>query len=277
MSLLDRFERRFRHYGVPNVTLFLVFCQVLTYVAAQTSPEVPEMLALVPAWVLGGQVWRVFTFLATPPSANVVFAFFFWYLFYLMGTALEAHWGALRYNVYLLIGWLATVAISFLTPEAPASPGFLQGSVFLAFAFLYPDFVIQLFFLIPVKIKWLALVTWIGYLLVIIGGPWSNRLLVAASVLNFFVFFGGTVVRRMRSGHRRMVTQASRVVPNDKPFHRCTVCGITDRTHPQMDFRYCTKCDGQHGYCTEHIRNHEHIVAGRKVGSGEETAGDQAK
>lgn len=263
MSLLDRFDRRFRRYGVPNVTLFLIFCQVFTYIAAKTDPNVFQMLALVPAWVIQkGEVWRVFTFLATPPADHPVFAFLFWYFFYLMGTALEAHWGALRYNVFLLIGWLATVAVSFLTPQFPASPGFLQGSVFLAFAFLYPDFVIYLFFVLPVKIKWLAMLTWIYYLLMMIVGPWSARWLVLASTLNFFVFFGSTIAVRMRAGHRRMVQQAARIAPRNEPFHRCTVCGITDRTHPEMDFRYCTKCGGQYGYCSEHIRNHEHIVAG---------------
>lgn len=262
MSLLDRFERRFRRYGVPNVTLFLIFCQVLTYIAAQTNPKVLEMVALVPASVIqNGEVWRLFTFLATPPMDHPLLAFFFWYFFYFSGTALEAHWGALRYNLYLLIGWLAA-AVSFLTPQLPVLPAFLETSVFLAFAFLFPDFVIYLFFLIPVKIKWAALLTWIGYFFLVLSGPWSIRFLVAASVLNYFVFFGSTIAQRMRFGHRRIVRQADRIVPRNEPFHRCTVCGITDRTHPDMDFRYCTRCGGQYGYCSQHIRNHEHIVPG---------------
>ncbi len=100
---------------------------------------------------------------------------------------------------------------------------------------------------------------------------------MTASVFNFFVFFGATILHRMRSGHRHMVQQASRIAPQSKPFHRCTVCGITEQTHPQMDFRYCTKCDGQHGYCSEHIRNHEHIVAGQDVGRGQNPSGDVAQ
>jgi hypothetical protein len=260
MSLLERLERKFRRYGVPHVTVALIACQVAAYLAAQGRPQVLEVLALVPARVLEGELWRPVTFLFTPPLTHPIFAFFFWYLFYLMGTALEAHWGAFRYNVYLVIGWLATAGVSFLTPEAPASPAFLQGSVFLAFALLFPDFVLHVFFILPLKIKWLALLTWIGYFLAVIYGTWTTRLLVGASVLNFFLFFGAAIARRMRSGHRRMARQASTWAKKDEPFHRCTVCGITDRTHPDMDFRYCSKCDGQHGYCTEHIFNHEHVV-----------------
>ena len=96
------------------------------------------------------------TFVGEPPTTNLLFAFFFWYLFYLMGTVLESTWGAFRYNVYLLVGWAATVAVAFLQPNAPASISFLQASVFLAFAYLYPDFQILLFFILPVKVKWLA-------------------------------------------------------------------------------------------------------------------------
>jgi hypothetical protein len=219
-------------------------------------------------------VWRLASFLFTPPCANPVFAFFFWYMFYLMGTALEAHWGAFRYNLFLLLGWLATVGVSFITPEVPASPGFLQGSVFLAFAFLFPDFVLYLFFILPVKIKWLALLTWIGYFLTVVFGDWSSRLLVLASVINFLLFFGERIYARMRFGHRRMLQQAGRVATQDKPFHRCTVCGITDRTHPDMEFRYCSKCDGQHGYCREHIRNHEHVVADQSSSSACDEKGE---
>jgi len=274
MTILDRLERRFRRYSLANLTLHLIAVQVFTYLTAQVRPDILEFLQFVPAKVLRGELWRPFTFLFTPPLAHPILAFFFWYFFYLMGTALEVHWGTFRYNVYLFVGWIAAVAASFITPDIPASPGFLQGSVFLAFAFLYPDFVIYIFFLLPIRIKWLALLTWLGYLLAIIYGTWSARLMVCASVLNFFLFFGQRITARMKASHRRMVSQSGRLRKADEPFHRCTVCGITDRTHPDMDFRYCTKCVGQHGYCTEHIRNHEHIVAGQDA-PAHSVAGEQ--
>jgi hypothetical protein len=216
----------------------------------------------VPRLVLEGEVWRLFTFLLMPPFSNPICAFFFWYFFYLMGTTLEMQWGAIRYNVFLLVGYVATVAASFLTPDFPATNGFLEGSVFLAFAFLYPEFEIYLFFVLPVKIKWLARLTWAIYLYTFTFGDWTSRAMIGASVANFFLFFSRDVLSRVRMGRRRMAFQAARLTEKKREYlHRCTVCGITDRTHPEMDFRYCSRCQGTHAYCTEHLRTHEHITA----------------
>lgn len=271
MKLLDRWERRLRPFAVPNLTVSLIVCQVLVYVVmladkSERQASVLQHLLLIPERVLAGEVWRLVTFLCVPPFTNVLFAFFFWYLFYLMGTALEQQWGALRYNAYLLIGYVATVALSCLPPGHAADNRYLQASVFLAFAFLYPDFELLLFFLLPVKIKWLALLTWIYYFLAVAGGGWGTRLAVLASICNFLVFFGRDIVERLKTGRRRMATQAARLAVKQRPYiHRCTVCGITDRTHPSMEFRYCSQCAGTHGYCQEHLRNHEHIVAADEV------------
>jgi hypothetical protein len=273
MSLLDRLDRKFGRFAIPQVTAGLIACQVIVFLLIQGMPrpegaEPIEMrLLLIPERVLAGEVWRLATFLVMPPMGNPVFAFFFWYLFYLMGTALERYWGTFRYNVYLLIGYVATVAVSFLTPQMPSSNAFVEGSVFLAFAFLCPDFELYLFFLLPVKIKWLALIAWIGYGLALIFGDWLMRLLVLASVCNFLLFFGKDLVLRVRTGWRSMSRQATRLTAKAPAyFHRCAVCGITDRTHPQMDFRYCSQCAGNHGYCQEHLRNHEHVTAGEASG-----------
>ena len=267
MSLLSRLERKFGRYAVPHVTAGLIFCQVVVFIATQASlrPEGPEVsvdrLLLIPSFVLAGEVWRLLTFLIVPPITNPICAFFFWYLFYLMGTALEQHWGYFRYNVYLLVGYLATVAVSFVTPEMASSNGYLQASVFLAFAFLYPNFELFLFFILPVKIKWLAMLTWFGYLFTITFGDWLSRLLVLASICNFLLFFGRDIADRMRLGRRRMATQAARFGVKDRAyFHICAVCGITDRTNPEMEFRYCSKCAGGRGYCSEHLSNHEHVT-----------------
>jgi len=168
-------------------------------------------------------------------------------------------WGTFRYNVFLLVGYVATVGAAFLVPDAPASILFLEGSVFLAFAYLYPDFRLYIMFVLPVRIKWLALLTWIGYFLVILSGNLIAIVMIFASVANFFVFFGRDILRRARSGRRLMRDQAARSASRAKPRHRCTICGITNQTHPDMDFRYCSKCAGSPCYCEEHLRNHQHV------------------
>jgi hypothetical protein len=136
--------------------------------------------------------------------------------------------------------------------------------VFLAFAFLYPDFVLQLFFILPVRIKWLALLTWIGYGYIIFFGPWSEGLLALASISNFLLFFGNDIVWRIKAGKRTMTTQARQLSGKKEAFHTCATCGITDLSHPHMEFRYCPECGGL-GYCSDHIADHEHK---RKSGKG---------
>ena len=257
MALLDKLERKFRRYAVPNVTLYLILGQVLFFVFALSGRFILERVVLIPDLVLAGEWWRLITFLFIPPMTNPIFAFFAWYLFYLMGSALEGHWGAFRYNVYLLVGYLVTVGVTFLYPFSIATNIFIGGSVFLAFAFLYPDFQLYIFFILPVKIKWLALLTWIGYAYQVLVGSWSTRLLVLASISNFFLFFGRDISWRIKTGQRKMTSQVKDFRGTREPFHTCAVCGITDLSHPQMEFRYCSECGGL-GYCRDHINNHDH-------------------
>ena len=266
MRWLDRLARKLRPFAVPNVTLVLIFGQVLVYVATQSNRELLDNTLLIPERVLQGEFWRLVTFLFVPPDTSAIFAFIFWYLFYLMGTALENTWGVFRYNLFLLIGFAATTAVAFLYPALPASNGFVQGSVFLAFAFLFPDFVLHLFFILPVKIKWLALIAWLGYLHTLVMGLWPVKLFVLASVCNFLLFFGKDLMHRIRHGRRRMAWKSKATSNQIKPRHQCVVCGITNLTHPKMQFRYCTKCDGQCGYCTEHLQDHEHVTAEAETG-----------
>lgn len=258
MGLIDTLEKKLRRYAVHNVTLSLIIGQVVFFLFDLAGRFIFERVVLIPDRVLAGEWWRLITFLFIPPfTTPMIFIFFAWYLFYLMGSALEGHWGAFRYNLFLLIGYVVTVAVTFLFPDSIATNIFIGGSVFLAFAYLYPDFQLYIFFIIPVKIKWLAILTWLGYAYQIITGSWSTRLLVLASITNFLLFFGNDLLWRMKTGNRKMVFQSKQFTNTGEPFHKCAVCGITDQSHPQMEFRYCSDCGGL-GYCTDHIFSHEH-------------------
>jgi hypothetical protein len=258
MVLLDKLDRKFRHFAVPNITPYLIIGQVFFYLVSMTERFDIMRIVLIPDLVLAGEWWRLITFIFIPPATNVVFVFFTWYLFYLMGTALEGHWGAFRYNLFLLIGYIFTVAASFLVPGSIATNVFIGGSVFLAFAFLYPDFALYIFFILPVKIKWLALITWIGYGWQLLTGSWETRYLVTASIGNFLVFFGRDILWKIKTGRRKMASQVRDISGAKEAFHRCTACGVTDLSKPNMEFRYCRECGGL-GYCKDHIVNHEHV------------------
>lgn len=272
MKLLDQLERKFGRYYIPNLTIVLAFGQTALYILALMQTIRLDLLTLVPALV-PQEPWRLITFAFVPVLKNPLCFAFGVYLFILMGGALESHWGEFRYNLFLLIGYVATVAASFaasfVTPYHMASNVFIYGSVFLAFAFFNPDFIIQLFFVLPIAIKWLALATWIGYGLSLIFGGWETRLQVLAAVGNFLIFFGSDLAWRIRSGGRQMRWQAKQASRRreSEPFHRCTVCGATDQSHPAMLFRYCKSCEGNLGYCEEHFLSHTHVTS--PVESGE--------
>jgi membrane associated rhomboid family serine protease len=267
MALLDKLERTFGRLAIQNLTLYLVIGQVAFVLASMMQLVDPVRLVLWPIDVLEGEWWRLITFMfvVPVPAPNSLFGFVFlvfgWYLFYLMGNALEAHWGAFRYNVFLFTSYALTVALSFITPGAPVSNAFILGSVFIAFAYLNPDFELTLFFILPVKIKWLALISiaFGAYEFIVSGLP--TRLQIGAAVVAFLLFFGRDILMGVRYRQRKAARQAARVAQEDTPRHVCYVCGKTDKTHPQLDFRYCSKCDGDQCYCPEHIQNHAHVVA----------------
>lgn len=280
MSLLSRMESKFGRFAVPNLTVILIIGQVFLYVAREFAPgqadgDVLQRIRLIPAAVLAGEVWRLVTFLFDPPITNVFFAFFFWYMFYFMGTALEASWGTFRYNAFLFAGYIACLigaGIACFAPGGaamPASNGFLYGTVFLAFARLYPDFVLYIMFILPVKIKWLAILQWIMYGLAFLSGDWMMKGMIVASVANYFLFFGRDIWQGMKSSHRRMQYQARSAKAPKRLVHKCAVCGLTSESSPQTQFRYCSKCDGERCYCPEHLQNHQHVTREMASSTGE--------
>jgi hypothetical protein len=251
MGCLNRLERAFGRLAIPNISLYLVMGQVLFWAVSYLGFFKLEGIALLPVAVLEGEAWRMFTFLLLPPNAHPVFIAFAWYMFYMMGSALEQYWGVFRYNLFIFVGWFLTVGVAFLFPLNYSTNLFLAGSVFLAFAFLNPDFEMLLFFILPVKIKWLALIQWVLYGYTLVVGTWPIRLAVLASIGNFLIFFAGEIVQRMKTGRRRMEHQARQAAArdNDEPRHTCVVCGKNDRTHPREEFRYS---DDDRCYCAEH-------------------------
>ena len=268
MGSLNRLERALGRYAIPNLPLYFVMGQVLFW--AVSFPFLGsfdlERIALLPVAVLHGEPWRLVSFLLLPPSSHPVFLAFVWYLFYLMGSALEGYWGVFRFNLFVLLGWALTVGAAWLTPGSYTTNVFLGGSIFLAFAFLNPDFEMLIFFILPVKIKWLALIQWVFYGYALIFGGWTVRLATLAAIGNFLIFFAGDIVQRVRTGRRRMEHQARQAAArdNDEPRHRCHVCSKTDRTHPLEDFRYCSQCAGGEAYCAEHLRHHVHTTVARQ-------------
>ena len=270
MPLLDKLERSLGRFAIPNLSIYLVVGQVFVLLTAMLGLLDPRDFLMAPSQVMQGEWWRLITFIFMPPPAafgaslfGYMMLAFGWYMFALMGGALEGFWGEFRFNLFIFTGYVLTVAAAFLTPGSYTPNLFIAGSVFLAFAWLNPDFELLIFFILPVKIKWLALITWLFYAYNFITGAPTTRWQIAASVSNFLIFFGRDIVQTMRHRKRTMTQAARRIATaNDAPEarHRCVICGKTNLTNPEMDFRYCSKCAGDQCYCPEHIFNHEHVL-----------------
>ncbi len=258
MNLLDRLEKKLGAFCIPHLTEILIFGQVVVWIANSAGWMDTQNIVLIPEMVMNGEYRRLATFLFIPPNVHPIFLVFAWMFFYFMGSALEAQWGEFHYNLFILVGYAATVAVSFLNPQYAVTNTFIGTSVFLAFALLYPDFMIYIFFIIPVRIKWVAAFTWVTYAFSLFTGNWATRLTILASISNIALFFGADLFRAAKAGGRKMAHQTQEIIKTAEPFHRCGVCGKTDQTDPALDFRYCSRCVGSIGYCAEHIARHEH-------------------
>lgn len=267
--MLDKLERKLGRFAIPNLVVFLVAGQVGSWILGQTpnGGAFLEAIALDPSKVLQGEVWRLVSFMFVRPEPGFFFGLgnffliFYFILIFIYGRALEDQWGTFRFNVFMGVGWLATVAASFVA--GVGTNIFLMESLLLAFAYVYPDYELRLFFILPVKIKWIALLAlaqmlWLGYQFVRVGA-WPATLLIVAALANVVLFFGPDMLLRLRGRQRRQARRRAAEKDAATPNHRCAVCGKTDLSDPQMQFRYCSKCDGKRAYCMDHLRDHEHV------------------
>lgn len=283
MNFLNKMERKFGRYAIPNLTKYIILCYVIGYVLYflqnVTSVPVFAYLVLSPMHVLHGQIWRLISWVLIPPSGLNLFTIIMLMFYYSLGTALEKTWGDFRYNVYIFSGILFTIIGAFLLyfiggPEmslygaASISTYYINLSIFLAFAASYPNMQVLLYFVIPVKIKWMAYldIAYLAYAFVSASGysAWPVRMTILASLLNFIIFFFGTRnYNHMRPGeiHRRQQFKKA-VHPKMAPGvtkHKCAICGRTENDGEHLEFRFCSKCNGNYEYCQDHLFTHEHI------------------
>jgi len=267
MSFWKRLEKRFSRWAIPNVTLIIIAGQVMLFVAGILQDgrrNVFERIELDPGMVVQGEVWRLVTFAFVPFTTAPLFAVITWLLFYRFGSALEQEWGVVRYNLFLLLGLVINVIAVFVAwywdAFTSATNWFLYGTVFLAFARLFPNYVIHLFFVLPIQIKWLALVAWIGYGYSFVIEDGTGRMLILASLSNYLLFFWREHWLDLKNRQRKRAFEAKTSKAATQLVHKCLVCGLDSKSSPKTSFRYCSKCDGQACYCPEHIRDHEHIT-----------------
>lgn len=198
MKLLDKMERKFGKIAIPNLSIIIVIGMFIVFALDLLVPErgIMSLLTLDMQQALQGEFWRFISFIIIPPQSSTIFMVFALYFYYLAGSSLEARWGSYRFNVYYFIGIIGAVIAAVITGYGHNI--FLNLSLFLAFAVLFPNHEILLFFFIPVKVKYLAILDGIFLLFMLLVGSWSVKASVIASLLNFILFFGPDFIRRIK-------------------------------------------------------------------------------
>ncbi len=275
MKWFDKVERKLGRYAIPNLMRYMVIVSIIGSVIGLVVPGFYEMyLSLNVYAILHGQVWRIVTFLFYPYVSigsggaliNMIFFGIMLYVYYWIGNMLEQIWGRFRFNAN---GQALAPQIGFgLANQIDLSD--LNLSMFLAFAFLFPDTVFRLYFLIPIKAKWL------GYIYILLNvveivqyaqtgdyRGYMRMLLIVAALLDFVIFYA--IARephlgmRMKQAKKRRVIYKNTAQQAGQPRHKCAICGRTEIDSPQLEFRYCSKCEGSYEYCSDHLFTHEHV------------------
>ena len=280
---MNKLERKFGKYAIPNLMQYIIILYIVGFVLNLIAPGFyGQWLALDGYAILHGQVWRIATFIIQPPNTSIIFAVFTLYLYYMIGRQLEYAWGAFRFNLYFVTGVLFHVVAALLAyilfgVSLPMGTYYLNMSLFFAYAALYPNQQFYLLMIIPIKVKWLAWIdaAFFGYTILqaflpAYGTIWHKAYALEAfvSILNFLVFYFSSrnmkryspkEIRR-KQVYRREVREARQSVQYENGAkHRCTVCGRTELDDPYLEFRYCSKCNGNYEYCQDHLFTHEHI------------------
>lgn len=278
---LDKMEKKIGRFAIPNLSLYLIIGYVIGYILGLTGSL--EFLNLNPYLILHGQVWRILTWILMPPTSLNIFTIIMLFFYYSIGTSLERTWGTFRYNVYLFSGMFFTLLGAFILygvyvamgyPAQPVgtfisaafSTYYINLSIFLAFAAAYPNMKVLLYFIIPVKIKWLA---WLDIAILALSFFQGNipiKVAIVASLLNFLIFFLCTrnyarikpsEIHR-KAEYRKQTEQTAKMRVISK--HKCAICGRTEEDGEDLEFRFCSKCNGNYEYCQEHLFTHKHIL-----------------
>lgn len=302
MNLMYKLERKFGRYAIKNLSLILIICYGAGYIMDFINPSFLYWLTLDPYAIAHGQVWRIVSWLLIPPpESNIFFALIMFVFYYSIGTTLERTWGSFQYNVYLFSGMIFTALGSFLmmgftylfksdllVSGAPVyfrfastffSTYYVNMSIFLAYAATFPDNQVLLMFFIPIKVKWLGIVYGVFLVYDIISGLRNSAIgyvypfVIGSSLLNFVVFFFTTRnYIRMNKAQRRMhreFKQNARKAQRDSRAagvskHRCAVCGRTENDGDDLQFRFCSKCEGGYEFCQDHLYTHIHFTKDNK-------------
>ncbi len=311
-NFLNKLERKIGKFAIKNLSRYLIGAYaigyVLYYIGAFSGNSILSYLTLEPYFIIHHfQIWRLFSWVLVPTISSgflgLFFAVIMMILYYQLGSVLERTWGTFRFNVYIFGGMILTIIGAFILHAIFSaiygsgyilvtgpiggmfSTRYINQSIFLAFAVCYPNMEVMLYFILPIKMKWMAVFYAVLIVIDVIMSSWAGKIAIVASILNFVIFFFTN--RQVRDNLRRMspkemhrkqaYRQATTAGGQRNPYagtmhqqpmrgatpgvakHRCAVCGRTEQDDPKLEFRFCSKCEGNYEYCQDHLFTHQHV------------------
>ena len=288
-DFMNKMERKYGRYSVSNLTIYVIGVYIAGYILQLFPGNITGFLSLNPYLILHGQVWRLITWVMIPPKGLSIWIIFTLYLYYFMGTTMERTMGTFRYNVFFFGGILfviisafisygiyyylsdgdeALLAVNMMRMASAFSTYYIQEAVFLSFAICYPNVQLLLMFIIPIKVKWLGMI-YAGMLVydAVYGGLVLKNyylfLVIFFQFVNLFLFY----LQTGKASHlapkevkrRQQFQRNARIQPRGITRHKCAVCGRTEDTDPGLEFRFCSKCNGNYEYCQDHLFTHQHV------------------
>ena len=298
--MIDRLEKKFGRFAIKNLIYYVLGGYAVGYLLyilyARGISDIYALITLSPDKVMQGQVWRLFTWVITIPQALSLWVVFMFLFYFFIGRSLEQSMGAFRYNLYMFSGWLfmtvGAMAVYWITAASGTpismnvSTYYINISIYIVFAMTYPNDIVRLYFVIPIKMKWLGIVDTIYLLYIFLVGYLPEKAAVVAALINCLIFYltnirGKTLnpyqIHRknkfnrdyrkgfVNSGRTRNTggvtssTSDVRMNPRPQTRHKCAICGKTEVSDPDMEFRYCSKCAGSYEYCSTHLFTHTHV------------------
>ena len=284
-NFIDQLERKYSRFAIPNLTTYLIACYICGYILYYINPKLLSFLSLNVSMIFRGQIWRLVTWIIYPPNTGnfLLFVILIIFFYYPLGNSLEKAIGSFRYTLFIANGMLLTIIGAFILHFAAhglydAYAGiifttyYICLSVFLAFAMLYPNMQVLLWFVIPIKMKWMAIVYVAIMIYSIIDyirmGAVFMSISIVASLINVVLFYFGNKdmsryrpkeVKRRRDFQKAMEPRSRAKDGRPVSKHKCAICGRTELDNPELEFRFCSKCNGNYEYCQDHLFTHQHV------------------
>ena len=281
----ERFCLRNQNKGIKNLMLYICGGNAVVYLLSIIAQNYSlyYMLCFDRRRILSGEIWRLFTYPLTMQAGmggglNILLVAIILFCYYSLGTVIERRWGTLKFNIFYLSGVVMMDVFCMFFPNCRANVTYLNMSLFLSYATMFPDATFLLYMIIPIKAWLFALLDLVLVAIGIFQNPFPTNFFPIVALANYFLFFGSDVLNLIplkwrlklrKQFHGKSTSSEPKVIhfkvsgqpkQEQKNYnHRCTVCGRTDVTNPELEFRYCSRCKGYYCYCQDHISNHAHI------------------